>query len=125
MSNEKALRSELIKLAHAKPELREHLMPLIKGAAETPAPKEVPAPKKAFADRTIGVMGTMAMTKDGSVTFTLTGRGGTIPTLVQIAIRKALLQRKVSVTYDTGTLTLKAESALAAGMGITEDVATV
>ena len=107
--SEKALRSELIKLAHAKPEIREHLMPLIKGA-------KAPAPKKAFADRTIGVMGTMAMTKDGSVTFTLTGRGGTIPTLIPIAFKKALLQRKVSVGYDTGSLTIKAESPGAAAM---------
>ena len=117
--SEKALRSELIKLAHAKPEFRDHLMPLIKG---TPAP----TPKKAMIDRTIGVMGTMAMTKDGSLTFALTGRGGTIPTLIPIAFKKALLQRKVTVGYDTGTLTIKAESpSAAAGMGLTMEEATV
>jgi len=132
--NDKALRSELIKLAHAQPNLRSHLLPLIKkadddededdkgkekGKGKVPpqflehikekGDGEKKEEKKAFMDKTMNVMGTLALTKDGSLTFMLTGRGGTIPTLVGVALRRALLQRKIAIGYDTGTLTVRAD----------------
>lgn len=97
MDKEAALRADLQKLATDHPELREHLIPLLR---ETEAKTAAPAPK------VLKALGQMTRMPDGTVTLQVAVRGGTVVDFKKFLM--AVTRRLFQVTFDEHTVTFTA-----------------
>jgi hypothetical protein len=91
-----ALRKELIRLAHAKPELRADILPLLGKTAAVP-------------EKTIPLKGEFHQGADGSLTLTITPKaGGSALAATFKRFKNAYNQKKLEVAVsDEGGLTIR------------------
>jgi len=95
-----ALRKELVRLAHAKPELRADLLPLIRAGAAKAA---------AVPEKTVPLKGEFHQAADGALSVTITPKaGGTALATTFKRFKNAYNQKKLEVTVtEEGGLSIR------------------